>query len=449
MTDQTDGREIALDMLIEILEDKKFSHNILANTLRKHQQLQKQERAFISRLCVGTLKQYMTLDYVINQFASLPVAKMKPLIRNLLRLSVYQIMYMDQVPVSAVCNEAVKLAKKRGFTKLSGFINGILRNIARNISILSFPDERKEPAFYLEVRYSTPRWLIDRLLEQYEFSTVEAMLNASLRDKELTIRCNQNKISPDELKECLQKEGVTVEASEYLNYAFKLKDYDYLEGLESFRKGYYTVQDVSSMLVCQVAGIRKQDFVVDLCAAPGGKALHAAETAAKVSARDLSERKIRLIQDNIKRMGFTNIETKVWDATKEDEALDSLADVVIADLPCSGLGIMGKKPDIKYNLTMEQLRDLTKLQRSILKQAVKYVKVGGYLMFSTCTVNRNENLDNRNWLLENFDFEAVSLEDNLPPMLHCETTKEGYLQLIQGIHNTDGFFLCKMRRRSE
>lgn len=448
MTDHSDGREIVLDMLMEILEDKKFSHNILGNTLRKHQQLQKQERAFISRLCIGTLKQYITLDYVINQFASLPITKMKPLIRNLLRMSVYQIMYMDQIPVSAVCNEAVKLAKKRSFTKLSGFVNGILRNIARNVSTLAFPDREKEPAAYLEVRYSTPRWLIERLLVQYEFPTVEAMFNASLRDKELTVRCNQSKITPDQLRQCLLEEGVAVEASEYLKYAFKLKDFDYLEGLESFRKGYYTVQDVSSMLVCQTAGIREQDFVLDLCAAPGGKALHAAEIANKVNARDLTKRKIRLIQANIERMGFTNVETLVWDATKEDTSLLFSADVVIADLPCSGLGILGKKPDIKYNLTPEQLQELVVLQRSILMQAKNYVKVGGTLMFSTCTVNREENLDNRNWFLKNFDFEAVSLEEHLPAELFCASTKEGYLQLVQGIHNTDGFFLAKMRRRS-
>lgn len=447
MTDKVNAREIVLDMLLEIIEGEKYSHTVLNNTLKRYQHLEKQERAFISRLCTGTIKRYLTLDYIINKYASLPVQKMKPLIRNLLRLSVYQLMYMDHVPESAVCNEAVNIAKKRSFTKLSGFVNGILRNIVRSKTVIIYPDKEKDRAGYLEVLYSVPRWLINQLLNQYDFVTVEAVLEASLKEKETTIRCNRTKISPAELKQSLMEEGVTVEDNEYLDYAFKIRDYDYLDKLKSFEQGYFTVQDVSSMLACQVAGIRKSDFVVDICAAPGGKALHAAEMADKVSARDLTEYKINLIEENIKRLGFSNVEPFVWDATKLDEGIVGLADVVIADLPCSGLGVMGKKPDIKYKMTQEQQKELVELQRTILLTAKEYVKEGGVLIFCTCTLNREENLTNRDWLLENSDFEAESLDSYLPESLRSETTKAGYLQLIQGVHNTDGFFLSKMRRK--
>ncbi len=398
MTDNINAREIVLDMLLEVIEGDKYSHTILNQTLKKYQHLEKQERAFISRLCNGTVKRHLTLDYIIDQFASLSVQKMKPLIRNLLRMSVYQIMYMDQVPVSAVCNEAVNLAKKRGFTKLSGFVNGVLRNIARNISSIKYPDKQKNPIAYLEVTYSFPKWLVTEFLEQYEFDTVEAMLIASLKEKETTIRCNKNKVSPEELKKLLEKEGVTVEDSNYLDYAFKIKDYDYLEKLETFQKGYFTIQDVSSMLVCEAAGINANDFVVDVCAAPGGKALHAAEKAKKVSARDLTEYKIRLIEENINRLGFTNVETRVWDATKQDNEVIHKADVVIADLPCSGLGVIGKKSDIKYKLTQNQHKELVELQRTILTVDQNYVKEDGVLLYSTCTVNREENKENREWM---------------------------------------------------
>jgi 16S rRNA (cytosine967-C5)-methyltransferase len=446
VTDNVNAREIVLDMLLEVIEGDKYSHTVLNHTLKNYQQLEKQERAFISHLFTGTVKQYLTLDYIINQFASLSVQKMKPFIRNLLRMSVYQIMYMDQVPVSAVCNEAVNLSKKRGFTKLSGFVNGVLRNVARNSVNIKYPDKLKDPTSYLEVTYSFPKWLVTELLGLYEFDTVEAMLKASLKEKETTIRCNKKKITPVELKHLLEQEGVTVEDSEYLDYAFKIKNYDYLDKLKSFQQGYFTIQDVSSMLVCEVAGIQENDFVVDVCAAPGGKALHAAETAKIVSARDLTEYKIKLIDENINRLGVTNLKIKVWDATKLDDEVIERADVVIADLPCSGLGVIGKKSDIKYKLTQNQHKELVELQRTILNIAQNYVKAGGVLLYSTCTVNKDENQGNRDWFLQNYDFKADNLDPYLPEKLKNTTSREGYLQLLQGVHNTDGFFLSKFRK---
>ncbi len=447
MTDPMGSREIVLAMLLEVLEEGKYSHTILNQTLRQHQMLEKQERAFITRIFHGTVKRYLTLDYIINKHASLPVTKMKPFIRNLLRMSVYQLMFMDQVPVSAVCNEAVKLAKKRSFTKLSGFVNAVLRNIARAGRDIEYPDPGKQPIDYLVVAYSTPKWLVEELLGQYTDPVVERMLAASLNEKETTIRCNLAKITPEELVKKLKEEGVTVEASGYLDYAFRIKDYDYLDKLDTFREGLFTIQDVSSMLVCEVADIGPTDFVVDVCSAPGGKALHAAQSARKVSARDLTEYKAKLITDNIKRLGATNIDVKVWDATELDPDIIGAADVVIADLPCSGLGVLGKKSDIKYKLTQNQHKELIELQRIILDKVSKYVKKGGRLIFSTCTVYHGENVDNRNWFLEHYDFEAESLNEYLPEKLLTETSDQGYLQLIPGIHDTDGFFISRFRKK--
>jgi len=447
VTDQSNSREVVLDMLLEVIEGNKYSHTILNQRLKHLQQSEKQERAFISRLFTGTVKVYLTLDYVINQFSSLPVNKMKPLIRNLLRLSVYQILYMNQVPVSAVCNEAVKLAKKRGFTKLSGFVNGVLRTIARNSTEIIYPDQQKDPVHYLEIKYSFPEWLVMELLAQYNFDTVRTILAASLKEKDITIRCNQKKLAPKELKERLMSEGVTAEESGCLDYAFRITGYDYLDKLETFRKGYFAVQDISSMLVCEVAGIQSNDFVVDVCAAPGGKALHAAEKAKSVSARDLTEYKIRMIEDNINRMEFHNVDTKVWDASVMDEEIVRQADIVIADLPCSGMGVFGKKSDIKYKLTQNQHKELVELQQKILSVVQSYVKENGILIFSTCTINKQENQGNREWFLKNFDFEAVDLDPDLPEVLKSDTSKQGYLQLLQGVHPTDGFFVSKYRKR--
>ena len=447
MTDKVNARQLVLDMLMEVIEGDKYSHMVLANTLKKHQQLDKQERAFITRLFVGTVKLYLRLDYIIDQFSSLPVSKMKPVIRCILREGVYQILYMEQVPASAACNEAVKLVKKRGFTNLSGFVNGILRNIARNAQSINFPDPTKEAAEYFSVYYSFPKWLVEMLLAQYGFDNVRAMLAASLEERQTSIRCNESKVSASDLKTILQDEGITVEDSPYLNYAFKIKNYDYLEKLDSFKQGFYTVQDVSSMLACHLAGIKSSDLVLDVCAAPGGKTLHAAQIAAKVIARDVSEYKVGLIEENIKRLGFTNVAAEVWDATRFDEGLKEKADIVIADLPCSGIGVIGKKPDIKYKLTKKQLDELYLLQRRILEVVQNYVKPGGILMFSTCTVNQDENIRNREWFLNNFSFDAVSIYEELPASLKMDSAMEGYVQLIQGIHDTDGFFISKFRKK--
>ncbi len=447
MTNEKDGREIVLDMLLQVIDGEEFGNRVLGRTLRYYQDKNKQERAFISRLFVGTVKHYLTLDYIIGQFSSLPTRKMKPLIRNLLRLSVYQLLYMDSIPPSAVCNEAVKLAKKRGFIRLSGFVNANLRSIAR-MGDIKYPDKDESIVEYLSIRYSTPTWIVDMLLKQYDLTSVEAMLEASLRENDITIRCNRMKTTPDELKEKLIGEGVTVIEHPYLREAFVIKNFDYLEGLDVFNDGLFTVQDVSSMLVGEASGAKDKDFVVDVCAAPGGKALHISEKAGKVSARDLSEFKTKLIEENIVRMGIHNIEIKVWDATTLDTDITNKADIVIADLPCSGLGVIGKKYDIKYKLTQNQQKELVELQRKILNVVSQYVKPDGILIYSTCTVNRQENIDNMEWFLANHDFVSDSLNGYLPEVLHSVTTKAGYLQLLQGIHPTDGFFICRMRKES-
>jgi 16S rRNA (cytosine967-C5)-methyltransferase len=441
-----EGREIVLNMLLQVIDGEEFSHIVLGRTLKRYQDWSKQERAFISRLFTGTVKHYMTLDYIIEQFSSLPIRKMKPFIRNLLRLSVYQLVYMDNIPASAVCNEAVKLAKKWNFSKLSGFVNANLRNIARAGDNIKYPDKATDTKEYLSIRYSTPIWLVDMLLDQYDLAEVETMLEASLREKEITIRCNRMKTNPSELREILIGDGITVIEHPYLNEAFVIKDFDYLEKISAFIDGLFTIQDVSSMLVGEVSGAKETDFVIDVCAAPGGKALHIAQMAGKVSARDITEYKTKLIEKNIIRMGISNVETKVWDATIIDNNIINTADVVIADLPCSGLGVLGKKCDIKYKLTQNQQKELVELQRKILNVVSEYVKPGGILIYSTCTVNRNENINNVEWFLANHDFTTDSLDDYIPEVLHSDTTRAGYLQLLQGVSPTDGFFICRMRK---
>ncbi|TCT16945.1 16S rRNA (cytosine967-C5)-methyltransferase [Natranaerovirga pectinivora] len=444
---QVNLRLMALSVLDEIIKDNRFSHKVLNQVLKNHQELKKQERAFITRLVEGTLENLIYLDYVINQFSKTKTSKMKTTICNILRLSVYQLMFMESVPDSAVCNEAVKLAKKRGFVKLSGFVNGVLRNIARSIDNISLPSEEKNPIEYLSVLYSFPEWIIKIWLEEYEYEVVKEICIASNSIPETTIRCNKTKISPTELKERLVKEGVNVKEGQFLDYGFNISNYDYLGKLDTFNKGYFQVQDESSMLVGEVADPKKGDLVIDVCAAPGGKSTHIAELCGEchVVSRDLTYDKTELINENVRRLNLTNIKVEKFDALELDENLIGKADIILADLPCSGLGIIRKKPDIKYNANENQITSLIELQRNILKVIQEYLKPGGILVFSTCTINKRENEDNVKWLIENLNFEIEDARAFLPEVLRDERHK-GCIQILPHQFNTDGFFIARLRK---
>lgn len=363
MASSVNERELVLDTLLMITRDGEYSHIVLKNVLDQYQYLEKKERAFITRVVNGTLERMIEIDAVINQFSKVKVNKMKPVIRTILRLSVYQMLYMDSVPDSAVCNEAVKLAQKRGFVNLKGFVNGVLRNIGRNKDRIQYPDE-KDTLAWLSMRYSLPEWILKEWLAVYDRETVERMAAEFLEEKPLTVRYNERKIGRKEFLHRLEKEGVTVREDPDVPCAMYLSGYDHLSALPSFREGLFQVQDLSSMQVALWADPGKDDYVIDVCAAPGGKALHIAELldgTGHVEARDLSEYKTGLIRDNILRSGLTNIEAICRDATVDDADAAGKADIVIADLPCSGLGVLGKKPDLKYKMTEQMQKDLEKL----------------------------------------------------------------------------------------
>lgn len=443
-------RESALDVLIKVDKKEELSHIAINNVLEKYQFSEKRDRAFFTRLVEGTLERQITIDYVGDQFSKTKIRKCKPLIRALLRMGIYQILYMDQVPDSAACNEAVKLAKKRGFSRLSGFVNGVLRNISRNKDTIKYPSKDKNLVKYLSVTYSIPEWIIRFFMKTYDNETVEKMIASYLEEKKTTLCCLVSKGGKDVIAKELSDEGVTVEDGDLIDNAIKIKDYDFLYRLRAFREGKCYVQDESSMLCAKLAGVKEGDFVMDLCSAPGGKSIYVADQlrgSGKVLSRDLTEYKTDLIEDNIDRMGFTNMTSEVFDATILDEEHIEAADVVIADVPCSGLGIMGKKNDIKYHISEEGMNDLTKLQRQIMENAVQYVKHGGTLIYSTCTINPAENEENFRWIVDNFDFEAVDLREELPENLKIDTAKDGYIQLLPGIHPCDGFFIGKLRRK--
>ena len=433
MGNTVNDRELILEILLAVTRDGEYSHIALRNVLENYQYLDKSERAFITRVTEGTLERMIELDYIINQFSKTKVNKMKPVIRTIIRSAVYQLKYMDSVPDSAVCNEAVKLAGKRGFSGLKGFVNGVLRNISRNLDNVKYPD-KSDTVKWLSVIYSMPEWIITEWLKNYDREMVEKMLQAFLAERPTTIRCNLSQISREELAEELKKEGVKVRLCDTVDSALFISGYDYLGALESFRTGHFQVQDISSMEVAEWAAPKEDEYIIDVCAAPGGKSLHLVDKLAgkgHVEARDLTPYKVDLIRDNIARMGIDNIEAVCQDATVYDEASEKKADILIADLPCSGLGVLGKKTDLKYKMNPDTQEELVHLQRKILSVVHRYVKSGGKLLYSTCTIHRAENQENAAWFAEQYpEFELVRERQFLP-----------------GVDDSDGFYSAEFVRK--
>lgn len=426
MTDQKINiRAAALELLLEITGGKSYSHVALRGALERYQHLTKQDRAFLTRLTEGTLERMLELDYIIDRYSSIPVKKQKPVIRNILRLSVYQLWYMDRIPDAAVCNEAVKLAQKKGFGSLKGFVNGVLRSAARGKGGMEYPT--------LSIRYSTPEWIIDQWTEEYGEETAVRMLEDQYKEKPLTIRVNLQKITRERLKKELEADGIQVQEVEDMDCALAVSGYDYLRAIPSFRAGFFQVQDISSMKAALMADPKPGDYCIDVCAAPGGKSLHLADLlggTGMVEARDLTEYKVELITENMKCAGVNNMKVVRMDASVLDQASLEKADIVLADLPCSGLGVLGKKRDLKYRMTLEQQKELVKLQRSILSVVWQYVKPGGTLIYSTCTVHKEENEGNTGWFLERYPF----------------ILKE-QVQMLPGVDPWDGFYIAKMERK--
>lgn len=426
-------REIVLDTLLALERGEEFSHRMIRAVLDKYDYLDERDKAFIKRLTEGTIEREIELDYYLNQCSSVPVHKMKPFIRCLMRMSVYQLLYMDAVPDGAACNEACKLAQRRKFGNLKGFVNGVLRSVARQKGNLSLPDRLAAPLEYLSVKYSMPSWLVGMWAEAYGEERTEKMLRALLEIRPVSLRFRTDLSEEERTRwtDAMKAAGAKLRESAYLPYLYLAENTENVAGLPGYAEGIFVVQDVGSAMAVEAAGIKRGDFVVDICAAPGGKSVLAAEKAAGVLARDVSEKKAALIRENSARMGMTNIEVEIYDAAETDEGLVGKADVVLADVPCSGLGVLGKKRDIKYHLSPERLVSIGELQRSIIEGSWRYVKPGGTFLYSTCTVNPEENERMARWIVSEYPF---ALEEER--------------QFVPGEDEADGFYYARLRRET-
>lgn len=444
------ARETALRILYDINQKGAYS-NISINKYLDKNDLRNIDRGFITELVYGTVKWKLSLDWVIQQFSRVKFKKISPWILNIMRLGAYQLLYMDRVPASAACNESVKLAKKYGHRASSGFVNGVLRSINRSREDIKYPDKNKEYVKYLSIKYSHPEWMVRKFLDLYGEEFTESLLKSNNEIPDFTVRVNTLKICRDELIKALNQEGMKAVYGKYVEEAVIIENPRPLSEMEAFKKGYLQVQDESSMIVAKILDPSPGEYIVDVCSAPGGKATHIAQimkNQGTVIARDIHEHKIKLISDSAERLGISIIKAELFDAREIDSRLIEKADRVLVDAPCTGLGIIRRKPDIKWAKNIVDTKEITRLQEEILKASSKYVKPGGVLVYSTCTILPEENEHIISKFVDSdssFQLEDVSL--SLTKSLLKSHTKEGYLKLFPNKDNTDGFFVAKMRKR--
>ena len=370
---------------------------------------------------------------------------------NILRMGCCQIIYMDRVPDSAVCNESVELCKKFANASLAGFVNGVLRNIVRNKGNIEIPQKDKEPVEYLRLTYSYPAWLVEKWIEDYGLDTAERMLMPVNGDDYVTIRVNRSRISAEKLKPLLAEQGIGSQDSLFMqDEALRIRPARDIENNHLYRNGFFTVQGESSMLVVHLLDPQKDENILDACSAPGGKAAHMAErmeNRGRILAWDIHPRRVDILRRNVQRMGASIVEPQQQDAGSFQAVLEERFDRVLIDAPCSGWGVIYKKPDIKNRIKRDELPALYDVQRRIISNCSRYVRPGGVLVYSTCTMNMDENQKIiENFLNDNPLFELDDFSGLLPQTLNESVIKPGMIQLIPSRDGVDGFFIARLRR---
>ena len=434
------AREVSVEVLGRVLNQGAYS-NIALNHAFSSASLEKEDVGLVTEIVYGTLKYLITIDDLLERQISMPLKKLEHKILNLLRISIYQLKYLDKVPSYAVINEAVELSKKFS-KKASGFVNGVLRGYLRK---KDQPIKYKNEGEELSKTYSFPLWMIELFQQQYGDTALEILTGLNERPA-ITFRVNQLKMDRDEALGILIEAGYEAVKTEISSDGIEITGGRSILQNELYQKGVLTVQDESSMMVAPLL-INKTQSYMDLCAAPGGKATHLAELTkdqAKVYAYDLYDNKIKLIRENKERLGLTSLIPLKHDAKIFEAHMERTSNVLL-DAPCSGLGIIRKKPEIKYMKTREELTSLVTLQRELMKNAASYVKDGGILVYSTCTLNKEENEENARWFLEKHqEFEALSIDYGKKENLRY--TPEGFLTILPG-KTMDGFFISRFIRK--
>lgn len=443
-------REIALTLLLRTEESGSFSHLLIDQEIKKGQ-LNPKDAALLTEVVYGTLQNKIKIDYILSHY----ITKKRPKlwIQMLLRLSLYQMYYLDRVPDHAILNEAVEIAKRRGDKGIASFINGVLRSVQRS----GLPDlkEVSDDAERISIETSHPLWLVKRWIKLYGLENTKNMTKINMKKQPLSIRIQPLKINRDHAISCLQNEGYTVRKSRLSPQGIVIEKGNITKS-KLFKNGKCTIQDESSMLVGELAGVEPGMKVLDSCSAPGGKATHLAEKmqdTGTVFAFDLHKNKLRLINKRQKELNLSIIKTGVHDARKlQSKFQKGTFDRIIVDAPCSGLGVIRTKPDIKYNKTYEDIERLSRIQLDILNKVSPLLKEGGKLIYSTCTIDKSENEDVvQQFLKYNLNFKVDDkFTQDLPKELQHSIGLSAYgLQLFPQTYDSDGFFIVRLVKNSD
>lgn len=437
------ARRTAVKVLGEVLQKGAFSNIVLSKELNKSS-LNDKDRSLATEIVYGTLKYKYTLDVILNYFIKSGLDKMDENVLNILRISLYQMIYLDKIPEFAVVNEAVELAKRNSI-KGSKLVNGVLRNYLRNKDV-NFCDEKSD-VDQLSFKYSFPKWIVSLFMDQYGVDNAEKILKGLNMTPAITVRVNNLKTDYESAWKQLEDNQYDIEEGKVCPEAIVITKGKSIENNPLFKEGLITVQDESAMLVAPSMDIDEGMTILDLCSAPGGKTCHIAEimnNTGEVYAFDIHSSKLPLIKENAVRLGVENIKCHTLDATKYDNSYQEKADRVLIDVPCSGLGIIRKKPEIKWNKNARDTKELIEIQRKIMENSCKYVKSGGKLIYSTCTLNKAENEENIKWFIKKHS------DYTLEPLYYGEVDniiyhKEGYMTILPDKY-MDGFFIAKMTK---
>ena len=427
-----DPRSEAVKLLTKIEKDSSYSSILITDVLRNVQFRDSKDTAFAVSLVYGVLENKLTIDYNISLYLTSKLSKLKPEVLSILRVGAYQILYCEKIPHSAAVNEAVKISKKTGSSFASGLINAVLRKIS--VNGLSIPENN------LSIRYSVDPSIAESFIKDYGYEkAVEILENFSGR-RPIFIRVNTLKCSAEELVRSLEADGLIVEKTE-LEHCYAISNTGDITRLDAFRRGWFFVQDMSSQLCCRMTGAKPGDHVVDCCAAPGGKSFSIAQyigESGHIVSCDMYEHKTKLIKDTAERLGITNIATVLSDA-RALPGITEMADIVLCDVPCSGFGVIGRKPEIRYKNTTE-LADIPVIQKEILYSCCELVKPGGTLVYSTCTLNKNENDCICDAFLD--DHPEFSISDDA----YYRSFTDRYITVFPSGKGGDGFFIAKFIR---
>ena len=431
------ARSLAYEVLFTIIQEDGYS-NITLNKYFNQYKVEEQDKRFISEVVYGTIKNKLYLEHILKSYSK---GRVKPKVKIILLMSIYQLLYMDKTPNFAIIDEAVKLSKKIAGNITGKFVNGILRNIERNAKNLELKYKNETEQFCVE--NSCPKELFDILNKQYGKEKAQSIVVSFNQKSKNSIRYNPLKTTKSDL---IEKLGSAVSESEICEDSLILNKLNIDNSL--FSNGYYIIQDEASALVASSIGIPvdKEYKILDTCAAPGGKSLHIASkyfNSSLVSC-DKYIHKLKLIEDNTAKLGISNIEIKEQDATINNSSFNDKFDIVICDVPCSGIGVIKNKPEIKYKITNSHVEEISKLQYQILNNSKKYVKNDGILMYSTCTIDKRENIENINKFLKenkNFRLENISLNNSI-----VKARKNGVLEILPDEYSCDGFFIAKLRK---